>query len=32
MYNTTTTGLSIAQLATAPFKWAWDSSHYVPLT
>jgi hypothetical protein len=32
MYNTTTTRLSIAQPATTPFKWAWDSSHYVPLT
>ncbi len=25
------TGLSTAQLATSIFRWAWDSSHYVPL-
>ena len=31
MYNTTIIGLSIAQLATSPFRWDWDSSHYVPL-
>jgi hypothetical protein len=31
MYNTATTELSIAQPATTPFKWAWDSSHYVPI-
>jgi hypothetical protein len=32
VYNTATTGLSIDQPATSPFRWAWDSSHYVPLT
>ena len=31
MFNTATTGLSIARLATVFFRWAWDSSHYVPL-
>ena len=27
----TTIELSIAQLITTPFRWGWDSSHYVPL-
>ena len=30
MFSTATTGLSTAQLATTLFRWAWDSSHYVP--
>ena len=32
MYNIAITKLSTTQLATNPFRWAWDSSHYVPLT
>ena len=31
MFNTTTTELSTARLATTLFRWAWDSSHYVSL-
>jgi hypothetical protein len=31
MYNTATTELFIAQPATTPFRWAWDSSHYVTI-
>ena len=30
MFSTSTIGLSTARLATTLFKWAWDSSHYVP--
>ena len=32
MYNTFITELSIAQPSTYPFRWGWDSNHYVPLT
>ena len=31
MSNTDITRLSIAQLTTTLFRWAWDSSHYAPL-
>lgn len=31
MSNTTTTKLSIAQLAITLFRWDWDSNQYVPL-
>jgi len=31
MSNTTITRLSTSRLATACFRWAWDSSDYVPL-
>jgi len=31
MFNTTTTGISRARLDITIFRWAWDSSHYVPL-
>lgn len=31
MFNSNTTKLSTAWLATILFRWAWDSSHYVPL-
>ena len=31
MFSTTTIGLFIARLATTLFRWAWGSSHYVPL-
>ena len=31
MSNTAIIELSIARLATTLFRWAWDSSHYVPL-
>jgi hypothetical protein len=31
MFNTITTGLSIAPLAIAHFKWDWDSNPWVPL-
>ena len=32
MYNIVIIGLPTVQSAIAPFRWAWDSSHYVPLT
>ena len=32
MYKIVITGLSTVQSAIAPLRWAWDSSHYVPLT
>jgi hypothetical protein len=31
MFSTATTGLSIAQLAIAHFRWGWDSNPWVPL-
>jgi hypothetical protein len=31
MFNTVTTGLSIAPLAIAHFRWDWDSNPWVPL-
>ena len=31
MYNIAITGPSIAQPNTTPFRWDWDSNHYVPL-
>jgi len=31
MFSTTKTELSIARLATIPFRWGWDFSHWVPL-
>ena len=31
MFSTATTRLFIARLETTLFRWAWDSSHYVPL-
>jgi hypothetical protein len=30
LFNTTTTGLSIAPPAIAPFRWGWDSNPWVP--
>lgn len=31
MFIISKTKLSIAQLATSPFRWGWDSNQYVPL-
>lgn len=31
MSNNATINPSIAQLTTTPFRWGWDSSHYVPV-
>jgi hypothetical protein len=31
MFNTATTGLSIAPPTIAPFRWGWDSNPWVPL-
>jgi len=31
IFNTATTRLSTARLATNFFRWSWDSNHYVPL-
>ena len=30
MFNTTTTWLSIAPPSISPFRWGWDSNHWVP--